>query len=323
MENDLKSPDQSDEFNVPEQPKVDESIEQFEQSASIDNIQPESVKDIDNVEKIENIDQIESMVEPELNIGSKIDVVRPTRPTEPIMTEYVENVMPAQVETDVAEKTIISAPKNDDKKPAKKGFAKKLLMIIVVLALMAGSAAVAYWWRDTQANEFQKTQADAAKELQKQVADLTADLDGSTDYIADNGDTSTFGDDRECLPVAPAQSAIDNIKGVITTANTEPLQGYVSDSASVVTVDAGSASSSPSNGAMSSVTSFLESSSRVWDFNLSDLLVDSYKAGEFGQYFDDAMIIGKSADGEVIAITFDCNSKINDILVSTNEAGIQ
>lgn len=306
MEDEYKSPNQTDEFNLPDSPNRDESIEQFEQGES--------------TEPVEDIDQIESIVESEPNMGQKIDVVRSTKPTEPIKTNLVENIEPVKVEPVKPTENIPPVSKSEDKKPAKKGFGKKLLVILVVLILMAGSAAAAYWWRDKQANEFESAQAESALALQQQVSDLTTEIGNAANY---NGDTSTFCDSAdECLPVAPAASVIENIKAVINTANTQPLLGYVADGATAVTVDAGGVSSSPSNGTVVAMTNFLEKSSHVWDFNLSDLLVDSYKAGAYGKYFSDATIIGKSDNGEVIAITFDCNSKIYDILLSTSETSV-
>lgn len=307
MEDEFKTPKQSGEFDLPENPDSDDYIEQFEQGGATQTPEPE-----DPIEA-------EPTINAESYTGQKIDVVRPVKPLEAVQPDFVENADATKVEPIKLDENIPPFPGDEAKKPAKKGFAKKLLTIFAVIILMAGSAAVAYWWRDKQANEFEKSQAESTQALQQKFDTITANLGDTDSNTVNNGSITLCDDTVECLPVAPAQSVLDNIKGVITTANTQPLEGYMATDATTITATANGVSSSSSNGTISTITDFLEKSSRVWDFNLSDLEVDSYKAGDYGTYFEDATIIGKSEDGEVIAITFDCNSKIHETLLVTDE----
>ena len=320
MEDEFKTPNQSDEFKPNDEPYQDEAVERFEQNESDGSINQSEQEE--SIEPMEDINQIESIVEPEPDSEQKIEVAHFTKPTEIVDSAAAETVEAVKLEQEIVKpaENIPPISNNEVKKTVKKGFAKKLLTVIVVIILMVLSAAAAYWWRDKQAVEFEKTQTESTQALQQKFDTITANLGDKDNSTVNNGDSVTLCDDVvECLPVAPTRSILDNIKGVITTANTQPLEGYMADDATTITATTSGVSSSSSNGTISTITDFLEESSRVWDFNLSDLEVDSYKAGSYGTYFDNATIIGKSADGEVVAITFDCNSKIHETLLVADE----
>ncbi len=224
--------------------------------------------------------------------------------------------------------TINAVPDNlkneNNKKPSKKGLLKTILLVMIVLILMAGSAGLAYWWRDKQANEEKANQSKTVQILQEQVDSLKTD---KTD-ILDNSSNNNAGyvsycDQFEWTPTTPSQSILDNIKAIITTANTEPLKGYLADNQNVVTIGLESSTSSSSNSGLFDITSFLESTSRVWDFNLSDLEMGFYNNGQYGSYFKNAGLIGKSDTGQIIAISFDCQSKIYKVLQAHDSASVR
>lgn len=325
MKDEFKTPNQSDEFKPNDEPYQDETIEQFEQNESDGSINQSEQEE--SIEPMEDINKIESIVEPEPDSEQKIEIAYFTKPAEIVDSAAAETAKAVKLEPENVKpaENIPPISNNEVKKTVKKGFVKKLLTVIVVIILMAGSAAAAYWWRDKQANDEKVNQSKTIQTLQEQVDALKTDKSdiSSVGTVNNNGGYTSYCDQFEWTPTTPAQSILDNIKAVITTANTEPLKGYLADNQNVVTIGLESSTSSSSNSGLSDITSFLESTSRVWTFNLSDLEMGFYNNGQYGSYFKDAGIIGKSDAGQIVAISFDCQSKIYRVLQAYDAASVR
>ena len=202
-------------------------------------------------------------------------------------------------------------PQMSNNKPAKKGMLKKILIIALVVLLIVGSSAAAFWWRDTTAKDSEAKQAATIVSLQKSVAGL------KTELAAIEGSTGTNGQ-TACIPVAPVAATVDSIKASITSGNTAALGGYMANSVNVVLTDTGSVVSSTSTQAVSSITDFVTSTSSPWNFALSSSVLGKYSAGGFGKYFPSIAVVGLSANNKVISFDFDCQGKINAVLLSAS-----
>jgi len=314
-----------DEFKLPEQPNQREPEEQFDQNDQINQIEGDEATEVvdqySQAEVPEDINKIESIVEPEAeNADQKIDVIQATS-TQPVDIRTIEPdkiTVPEPEKPEEPNKDIPLAQEDKKEKPAKKSFVKRILVVFIVIVLMLGSAALAYWWRDKEATVYEKTQAENAQSLQREVDSLNTNLAELTEANSNN-----IADSSTCPSVAPTDSIIENIKAAISTANTAALQGYLADNIDVTMINSQSASSSSSDGVILSLSNFLADSSLPWDFDLLDSVLATYKASDYGQYFEEATVIGKSANGKIVAITFDCNSKISKILLLTSEDSLK
>jgi hypothetical protein len=200
-------------------------------------------------------------------------------------------------------------------KPTKKPIVKRILLSLLVLVLIAGAAGAAYWWRDKTANDSKNAQAASITALEKSKTDLEKQL---ADEKAKVPTTVT----NNCACASPNATAVANIKASITSGNTAALEGYMASSVNVVlAASEGLGPKTPAQ-AVSAISNFISSDANSWDYNFSlpASILSSYGQGSYGQYFPNNAIVGKASNKKVISFSFDCNGKIDTVLLVANEA---
>ncbi|OGL30902.1 hypothetical protein A3F37_00475 [Candidatus Saccharibacteria bacterium RIFCSPHIGHO2_12_FULL_41_12] len=203
------------------------------------------------------------------------------------------------------------------KEPIKKSKGKKSLLVLLVLILMGASAGGAYWWREQTAKDFQKQQAADIASLKQTTESLKKQL---ADEKAKNAKSTSAPAKTACTPKAPTASVIENIKASITSGNTAALEGYMATNVDVTIAGSGAPTANTPTQAVTAITNFIgDPTTSTWDFALSASTLSSYGAGSYSKYFPSIAVVGKSGGKKVIAFSFDCNGKINTVLLAANE----
>lgn len=213
-------------------------------------------------------------------------------------------------------KSIEEKPKVE---PTKKTRGKKILLSLLILVLIAAAAGGAYWWRDKTAKELEQQQADKISSLQKSETSLKKQL---ADEKAKAKKAAAAADQTACTTQPASANTISNVKDSITSGNTAALEGYMATSVNVITAGSGAASAKTPTQAVTSITSFISPDTTSWDYNfsLSASTLSSYGKGSYSKYFPSTAVVGKATNKKVISFSFDCNGKINTVLLASNEA---
>lgn len=212
-----------------------------------------------------------------------------------------------------------SKPVDDTKKitPSKNknSLSKALMLGLFVLIIVGVSASISYWWRNETAREFEKKLDSNIASLKKTNKDLSGKL------AAEKAKNSVSSVDVQtvCTPVSPSISVIDSIKASITSGNTAALEGYMATSVQVILAGTKSYGAQDTNLAVFDITNFISGATSPWDFLLPVSVLNLYTQGSYKQYFPDIDVIGRSVDKKVISFSFDCNAKINAVLLAPDE----
>ena len=209
--------------------------------------------------------------------------------------------------------------------PAKKTRRKTILPGLLIAILLVAMAGGAYWWQDKYSKATEKLQASNISSLQQTTASLTKLLTAEKAKNT-NAASTPAAPACTCGSKAPSATTISNIEASITSGNTAALEGYMATSVNVVYVGAmGSGAQTPTQ-AVTSISSFISSDTSSWDYNfsLSASTLSSYvKSANYGKYFPSTAVVGKAANSQVISFSFDCNGKINTVLLATNESELK
>jgi len=208
-------------------------------------------------------------------------------------------------------------------KPAKKTHRKTILLSLLIAVLLVAAAGGSYWWRDKSAKVTAKQQAANIASLQQTTASLSKQL---TAEKAKGTKAASTPAEPACASKAPSATTISNIEASITSGNTAALEGYMAASVNVVYVGAmGSGAQTPTQ-AVTSITSFISPDTSSWNYNfsLSASTLSSYvKSANYGKYFPSNAVVGKATNNQVISFSFDCNAKINTVLLAANESELK
>jgi hypothetical protein len=210
-------------------------------------------------------------------------------------------------------------------KSAKKTRRKTILLSLLIAVLLVATAGGSYWLRDSSAKVTADQQAANIASLQQTTTNLNKQL--ATEKAKGTKATPTpVGSTCACTSTAPNAATISNIKASITSGNTAALEGYMAASVNVVYGGAmGSGAQTPTQ-AVTSITSFISSDTSSWDYNfsLSASTLSSYgKSANYGKYFPSNAVVGKATNNQVISFSFDCDTKINTVLLATNESELK
>ncbi|MEI7539447.1 MAG: hypothetical protein WCJ36_01600 [Candidatus Saccharibacteria bacterium] len=185
---------------------------------------------------------------------------------------------------------------------------KPILISILVLVLMLASAAGAYYWRDSQANSFEKRQSDNISKNQTVIKSLREQLTNkvSNDSVA-------------CTEIAPTATVIGSIEASITSGNTAALEGYMASSVNVILAASEAYGQQTPTQAVTDVTNFISNDINSWDYNFSlpAATLNTYKQGSYSQYFTNISVVGKATNNQVISFSFDCTGKIDTVFLAT------
>jgi len=195
--------------------------------------------------------------------------------------------------------------------PLKKSVSgKHIIASIIILILLVGSTSGAYIWRDNQAINFEKTQADELLLKQQTILELQTQLAGYTGG-ATNSPTA-------CTEIAPIASTIENIKASITSGNTVALEGYMASSVNVILAATEAYGIQTASSAVSSVTTFISDDINSWDYNFSlpAATLTAYEQSGYAQYFTATSVVGLAINDQVISFSFDCLGKIDTVFMA-------
>lgn len=173
---------------------------------------------------------------------------------------------------------------------------------------MLASAAGAYYWRDSQANSFEKRQSDNISKNQTVIKSLREQLTNkvSNDSVA-------------CTEIAPTATVIGSIEASITSGNTAALEGYMASSVNVILAASEAYGQQTPTQAVTDVTNFISNDINSWDYNFSlpAATLNTYKQGSYSQYFTNISVVGKATNNQVISFSFDCTGKIDTVFLAT------
>lgn len=203
----------------------------------------------------------------------------------------------------------IQATETKTKTPKKRPLVSKSILIgILVLVLMLVSAAGAYYWRDSQANSFEKRQSDNISSNQNVITSLREQLADKVDY-----------DCIDCTEIAPTSTVIGSIEASITSGNTAALEGYMASSVNVILAASEAYGQQTPTQAVSNISNFISDDLNSWDYNFSlpAATLNTYKQGSYSQYFTNISVVGKAANNQVISFSFNCTGKIDTVFLAT------
>ena len=251
-----------------------------------------------------------NVIEPSQPIASAQSPVEVSQPSTTININPVqtpEAIQSFDMETPAEQsKPTMEMPKF---KPSKKGIGKIILLTVIIILLIAGGTG-AYLWRDKTANDAEAKQATSIMTLQKSVSTLQDELNAAKGAASGN---------VTCISLAPGVASVDAIKLAITSDNISSLKNYMADSVNIVDATSGGVTASTSVQAVTSITNFVASATKPWNFALSSTTLTKYSTGSFGKYFPSTAIIGQSANNKVLSFNFDCTTKISSVFISSNQ----
>ncbi len=187
----------------------------------------------------------------------------------------------------------------------------KWVVFLLVILLLASSAGI-YYWMSQQANKQLQSRDNQINQLSQQKTELQRQLE---DEKAKSAQALT--ENSACK--APDEKAVNSIKGLLSSRNLKPLEKLMADELTVVSTGSNDSNNRKPAETITDLNEFIKNSGN-WDFKLSPDTLTLYKKGKFSKYFTESSVVGKSKSGKVIALSFDCNAKINQILLANKEA---
>lgn len=199
--------------------------------------------------------------------------------------------------------------------PKPKKSPKKLLLILVAIVVVVGAAASGYYYRDMLARNAQVT-------TDGRIAGLQAQIDDLNKQLADEKSAAS-GTNTTCIPTQPSAAAVESIKASVTTRNTQPLEGYMASSVTVIYAASEGLGARTPTEAVGDIGSFLGETTVDWTFDIPAETLTAYGQGDYAQYFPSTALVGKSSENKVISFNFDCSGKIVTVFMSTTESILQ
>lgn len=192
---------------------------------------------------------------------------------------------------------------------SKKTINRKVIYILITISLLIATSVLTYCLTDISNNDIESRLNNEIKQLKSENDNLNKTLEDETDSdtIKQSSDTKT-----------PSETDLSNIKTAISIGNTEPLQGYMAQTVSVILAASEGIGDRAPVQATLDITDFIKNSGS-WDFELSASVLNSYGNSFYGQYFPNNATVGKSSTGKIISISFDKNAKINQVFFATAE----
>lgn len=182
---------------------------------------------------------------------------------------------------------------------------KKVLMVLLMILLVAGAAFGGWWYRDQEARK-QLSAKDA------EIATLQEDL-AAVQGALEAAETTT----EEDSATGPSEETLDNIQAAVSSKNYAALEGYMGEEVTVIkaaTECCGALSVAEALAEMA----YLESATTPWDFELSSETLAGFADGDYADYFPEDALVGKSANGYVVAFTFNDAGEISGVFMIVN-----
>jgi hypothetical protein len=185
------------------------------------------------------------------------------------------------------------------------------LIVIILLVWSMMTAAGAYLLRDMIATENERVQNSDIESLREELKNVNDQL------IEEKAKNLSGYNSQVCAAVLPSSSAIENIKASIMTGNTAVLEGYMANNVNVILAASEGVGEVGRTEAISNVTNFVSDSINTWDFSLSESELESYRSGDYNQYFPAVAVVGKSTNNKVISFSF-CGDKIDTVFLASS-----
>lgn len=203
---------------------------------------------------------------------------------------------------------------NNNFEKSKKSPLKVVFFVLLVVLIAAASAFGVYYWRDNEAKNYEKQKTDEINKLVTEKKLLE-------DEITKLKDTPVAIKGGECIEKSPKSSVLADIKASITSGNTQALEGYMAEEVNTILAASEAFGKTTPAKSVSYVTDFIGNPTQTtWNFVLNTTILDSYKAGDYKDYFTDISVVGKSNSGKVISFSFDCDAKIDTVFISNQES---
>ncbi len=188
---------------------------------------------------------------------------------------------------------------------------KKTWIFIVIIVLLIVAIGAVYWWTTSNCNK-EKSQRDGQiSQLQSQKSDLEKQLaEAKTKAEAIKPESKT-----SCKP--PSTSATNNIRDAISSGNTAALEGFMAPKVSVILAASEGFGDRTPQKAVEDITSFVKNATVPWVFNLSSDTINKYASGDYGKYFPENAVVGKSYN-MLISFSFDCSGKISTVFLTNS-----
>lgn len=145
--------------------------------------------------------------------------------------------------------------------------------------------------------------------------DASASMQNSISY--DKKANGKNSDEKESSNSHVSDSLKENIADGIKSGNTAALEGYMADSVTVVIAASEKGGAETPAQAIKDLD-YLKSATAPWDFALSSEVLKTYANGFYGKYFGENTVVGKSADGKVVAFGINDVGKIDTIFMASN-----
>lgn len=197
-------------------------------------------------------------------------------------------------------------------KPKKPLMRKTAVLLLLVVLIMALAGCLAFWWRDNLANDMNVKQSEEIARLQSVITELNN---------KQQTDIAQGDDNLDCTIVAPDNDSKENIIASVTSGNTQPLEGHMASIVNVILAATEAYGEQTKTQSALDISDFIgDVTAQTWDFNLSESVINSYKdTNEYGKYFPEILIVGKSSDGKIISFSFDCEGLISTVFMSEND----
>ena len=182
-----------------------------------------------------------------------------------------------------------------------KGFgALEGVLILVIIGIVGFAGWDVYASPKKTSSVYENSSTDIATKVTKKST--------ATDQTANTAPSSPISDTLK-----------DNTAAAIESQNTAALEGYMADSVTVVIA------ASEKGGAESATLAvkdldYLKAGTSPWDFNLPVANLTAYKNGDYKQYFGTNTIVGKSANGYVVAFGINNAGKIDTVFMAANSS---
>lgn len=127
-----------------------------------------------------------------------------------------------------------------------------------------------------------------------------------------------------CPEAAPDPSTIADLQVVVNNANTEPMLGWLAPTVNVVLAASSAYGPRTPDQAGMDLSDFLNWDTgglpAQYDFALSEATLDAYRAGDYAEYLPTTALIGRGSDNHVVAFSFDCDGRIDTMLLVSDES---
>jgi hypothetical protein len=183
--------------------------------------------------------------------------------------------------------------------------------LLVIVGLVWGG----FWWCNKKTENLEKQKDKQIVELKKDKSKLKKQL------AEEKVKYAKLSTSNQSSCKSPSATAIENIKDSVTSKNTAALEGYMANKLDVILAASEGVGERTPTQAVSDTTGFISDAEDPWNFALPAAILSSYADGSYGKYFPDGAVVGKSADGKVIAFSFDCNGEIKTVFY-TPDSGL-